>query len=367
MKFFLLLAGLFATILPSPADEIPVWIGTGGPGARGIYRTTLETKSGRLTPCHLAAEIGSPGFLCISPDGKRIYSTCSLDRGSVAAFEISPDGATLNLMNTKPTGDGGAAQVSLDAKGEILFSAQYGGGSVAAFSILKDGRMGERTSLIEHQGSGPNESRQKGPHPHWTGVDPGNRFLCVPDLGADRIFIYQINHDDKTITPHGFGTAVPGGGPRHMKFSADARFAYVVNEMLLSVTVFRYDKTAGTLDAIQTVPTLPAELQEIPGKASEIRIHPSGKFVYAANRGNDSIAVFSVDQETGKLTFVEREAIRGSWPRNFNIDPTGSFLIAAGARSNTLAVFRIDQATGNLIFTGNIVNCPAPICVEFGK
>ena len=349
------------------ADEIPVWIGTGGKGAKGIYRTVLNTENGKLGEVTLAGEIGGAGFICISPDGKHIYSTCSNDGGGVAGFAISADGKSLELINTQASGDGGSAHVSLDATGKTLFSAQYGGGSTVSFPVNDDGSIGERVSLIEHTGSGPNEARQKGPHPHWTGVDPGNKFLFVPDLGADKVVIYKIDHGKHSIANHGFGTAVPGGGPRHMKFSADAKFAYVLNELLMSVTVFHYDEKAGKLDAIQTISTLPDELQEMPNKASEIRIHPSGKFVYAANRGHDSIAVFSVDQGSGKLTFVEREAIRGSWPRNFNIDPSGKWLVAAGRYSNTLSVFEIDPESGGLIFSGNIANCPAPICVEFGK
>ena len=357
---------LCSTIL-SKADETPVWIGATGKDSKGIYRTTINTETGKITKPTLAGEIGSPGFLCLSPDGKRVYSICNVEKGSVAAFNITKDGKTLELINTVSTGDGGAAHVSLDATGKILFSAQYGGGSVAAYAIKSDGSIGPRTALIEHTGSGPNEGRQSKPHPHWTGVDPGNNFLFVPDLGADKVFIYKIDHKNQSITAHGSGIAVPGGGPRHMKFSSEAKFAYVLNEMLLSVTTFQYDKSAGTMNAIQTISTLPKELQEVPCSASEIRVHPSGRFIYTGNRGHDSIAVFSVDQKTGKLTFVEREAIRGSWPRNFNVTPDGKYLIAAGGRSNTLTVFQIDQNTGALIYTGNSINCPGPICVEFGK
>ncbi len=367
MKTFLFTALFLCLTFTSQADDLTIWIGTSGRSSEGIYRTTLNTENGKLTPVSLAAEIGSPGFLCTSPDGKRIYSVCNVDKGSVAAFGISDDGRSLKLINTVPTGDSGAAHISLDATGKILFSAQYGGGSVAAYAINDDGSIGKQTALIEHEGSGPNERRQSKPHPHWTGVDPDNNFLFVPDLGADKIFIYKLDHKNQTITAHGAGTAVPGGGPRHMKFSSDAKFAYVLNEMLLSVTAFQYDKSAGTMNAIQTISTLPKELQEVDCSASEIRVHPSGKFIYTGNRGHDSIAAFSVDQKTGKLTFIEREAIRGSWPRNFNIDPSGKYLIAAGGRSNTLSVFEIDQETGGLVYTGNIVNCPGPICVEFGK
>lgn len=354
----LFLAGVVA------ANEMTVWLGTGGPNALGIYRTTLDPASGKLTPPVLAAEIAAPGFLTLSPEGRFLYSLAGTDGGSVAAFRIG-ENQSLELINTVVTGDGGASHLALDRTGKILFSAQYGGGSVSSYAVNDDGSIGKRTALIEHEGSGPNEDRQKGPHPHWVGTDPDNRFLFVPDLGADKIVIYRIDHEKKSIAPHGHGTAVPGGGPRHMKFSSDAKFAYVLNELLLSVTVFAYDAEGGTLNPIQTIETLAESEQEVPNKASEIRIHPNGKFVYAANRGHDSIAVFSRDAQTGKLTFVELESIRGCWPRNFNIDPSGKWLIAGGRYSNTLSVFLVDDQTGNLIFSGNIENCPSPICIAF--
>lgn len=346
------------------AEDLTIWIGTGGKGAEGIYKTTLNTNTGKLSEPTLAAEIASPGFLAKSPDGKFLYATCGVDKGSLAAYAIGEDDS-LTLLNTKPTGDGGAAHVSVGATGKLLFSAQYGGGSAAAFKIADDGSIGEQTSLVEHSGSGPNESRQKAPHPHWSGVSPDNRFLFIPDLGTDKVEIYKIDHESGSIASHGAGVTVPGGGPRHMKFSKDGSKVYLLNELLMSITVFDYDAEAGTMTAGQTISTLPEGLQEIPNKASEIRVHPSGKFVYAANRGHDSIAAFSIDDSTGELKFVEREAIRGSWPRNFNIDPSGKWLIVAGRYSNTLSVFEIDQETGNLLFTGEIKNTPAPICLEF--
>ena len=350
--------------LPTLALSQTLYIGTGGKNAEGIYTATFDSETGKLTDPTLAAEVGSPGWIAFNSDKTRLYSTSNADKGSVAAFNVNEDG-TLTLINTQPIGDGGAACLCLDNEDKILFSAQYGGGSVAAFPINEDGSIGERTDLKEHTGSGPNESRQKAPHPHWAGVSPDNRFLFIPDLGIDKVMIYEIDHENATLTEHGFGQGVPGGGPRHMKFSPDASKIYLLNELLMSVTVFDYNKEAGTMEAVQTISTLPDDLQEVPNKASEIRVHPTGKFVYAANRGHDSIAVFSVDEATGKLTFVEREAIRGSWPRNFNIDPSGQWLLCGGRYSNTISVFEIDQDTGNLVFSGNIVNCPSPICLEF--
>jgi len=346
------------------AEPVTLFIGTGGKGAEGIYRTTLDTANGKLSDPELAVELGSPGFITLNPDKTRLYAICNIDGGSVAAYKVG-EGGKLTLINHKPIDDGGAAHLCLDNEGKILFTAQYGAGSVAAFPVNEDGSIGDRTSLEKHSGSGPNQDRQKGPHPHSVVVSPDNRFLFVPDLGIDKVMIYEIDHDSAIIKPHGHGTGVPGGGPRHMKFSPDGTKIYLLNEMLLSVTTFDYDAKAGTMKEVQTIETLPDSMKEIPNKAAEIRMHPSGKFVYASNRGHDSITAFAVDVATGELELVDREAIRGSWPRNFNISPDGKWLIAAGRYSNTLSVFEIDQNTGGLKFSGNVVNCPAPICVAY--
>jgi 6-phosphogluconolactonase len=353
------------------AETATVWIGTTTPRSgqsKGIYRATMDLETGVLSKPELAAEMSSPGFVALHPDGTRLYCVCQLpdgQGGGVAAFEISEDKQSLRLLNTQPIGDGSACHLTVDKTGRCLFSAQYGGGSVAVFPLDAEGRIRPRSALMEHEGSGPNEVRQKAPHPHWVGVDPANRFLFVPDLGIDQVVIYRIDFETGQIERHGAGRCPAGAGPRHMKFHPNGKMAYVVNELDLSVTVFRYDAQAGTLDPVQTISTLPEELREVRCSGSEIRVHPSGKFVYAANRGHDTIAAFRVDPNSGELEFIEREPIRGSWPRNFNLDPTGQWLLAAGRNSNTIAIFRVDAEHGGLIFTGKTVNCPTPICVEF--
>lgn len=354
------------------SDTMVVWIGTTRPRggeSKGIYRAEFDSETGNLSKPQLAATVDSPGFVALHPNGKVLYSLArSPDgEGGVASFKISDDRSTLSPLNFQPTGDGGAAHLTVDSQGRCLFSAQYSGGSVAVFPLDSQGKILPRSDLVEHEGSGPNANRQKGPHPHWVGLDPANRFLFVPDLGIDRVVIYEVNWQEGRLRRHGAGVCPPGSGPRHMKFHPNGRFAYVLNELGLTVTVFRYDADQGNLMPIQTISTLPESMREVPTTASEIRIHPSGRFVYTANRGHDSITVFQIQQETGELAFVEHEPVRGSWPRNFNIDPSGRWLLAAGRNSNTIAVFRIDQDTGGLVFAGKTVNCPTPICVEFQK
>jgi len=371
MRFLFFALLCFLLFSPAHAEQVPVWIGMSAPRfgeAEGIYRTTLDMETGALTKPELAAEIGAPGFLAAGPNSKRLYAVCRLSDGEsgVAVFEIADDNKSLRLLNTQPTGDGESCHLAIDPSARCLFTAQYGTGSVCAFPLKDDGTIGTRTAHVRHTGTGPNRARQEGPHPHYVGIDPTNQYIMVPDLGADQIVIYKTDLAGGHIEPHGAGRSPAGAGPRHLKFHPNGKLAYVINELDLSVTAYKYDEKAGTLTEFQTISALPPELREVPSSGSEIRIHPSGKFLYTANRGHDSIAAFKIDQQSGKLTFVEHESIRGCHPRNFNVDPTGKWLIVAGRDSNTLSVFRIDADTGGLVYAGSIVNSPSPICVEFG-
>jgi 6-phosphogluconolactonase len=367
------LANLFvATLLltaTADADQSAVWIGMSEPHhgeSEGIYRATLDTTTGRLTEPKLAAKIGTPEFLALSPNGKQLYAACRLSNGDggVAAFEISGDKQSLRFLNAVPTGGGQSCHVAVDRSGHCLFSAQYGGGNISVLPLAADGKIEPHSAVIRHTGSGPNKQRQEGPHPHFVGTDPENRYLFVPDLGSDQIVIYKLNAEKCSLTPHGAGHTPPGSGPRHLVFHPNGRFAYVVNELGVSVTAFRFDPAAGTLSEIQTIASLPEKDKKLPSTGAELYIHPSGKFLYASTRNDDTITTFAVDPISGKLTFVEREPIRGSHPRSFNLDPGGKWLLAAGRDSNTIAIFRIDQKTGRLIFNDQVVNSPSPICIE---
>lgn len=353
------------SLSPLPAASQHLWIGTGGSNARGIYRAAFDAATGRLSEPVLAAEVDSPGFVALNESRTRLYSLSKEDSGSVVAFTIG-EGQNLSRLNASVTGDGSASHLSLDQTGKMLFSAQYGGGSVSVYRLAADGSIEERTQVVKHEGqTGPNEARQDGPHPHWTGVSPDNRFLLVPDLGLDQIVIYEIDHPAATVRRHGAGLLAPGSGPRHLKFSLDGSRVYCVNELGMTVTVFAWDAAAGTMTELQTIESLPESEWKIETKASEIRVHPSGRFVYAATRGHDSITVFAVDAETGELRFVEREPVRGAYPRNFNLDPSGEWLLAAGRVTNSITIFRIDPESGRLYFQMDGVNAPSPICLEF--
>ncbi len=363
---------------PTLADQLPVWVGTSTPRnglSKGIYRLTFDTDKGTLSKATLAAEVANPGWVTVSPDGKRLYAAGTIHgKPSIVAYKIRDwsGGAdkSLELINSQPIGDGGACHVSVNPTGKFLLSAQYGGGSVAVFPLSADGKIEPRSQLIEHEGgSRVVGNRQNSPHPHWTGFDAQNKFAYVPDLGLDAVVIYRINHEDGTLESEHVAKCPPGGGPRHMKFHPDGKHAFVLNELKLAVTTFEYSASTGALKPLGTVPALTEKqkARESFNSAAEIRVHPGGKYVYSSNRGHDSISTYKVDTTNGSLTRVEVEPVRGGWPRNFNIDPSGKWLLAAGRDSNTLSVFEINQDSGELTYKRNVAFVPSPICVAFGK
>ena len=258
MRFLVFTLSFVLLLGAARAEQVPVWIGMSAPRfgeAEGIYRTTLDTETGALAKPELAAEIGSPGFLAVGPNSKRLYAVCRLPDGEsgVAVFEIADDNKSLRLMNTQPTGDGEACHLAVDPSGRCLFTVQYGTGSVCAFPLKEDGAIGTRTAHVRHTVTGPNRKRQEGPHPHYAATDPTNQFLMVPDLGADQIVIYKTDLAAGRIEPHGAGRSPAGAGPRHLKFHPNGKFAYVLNELDISVTAYAYDEKAGTLTEIQTL------------------------------------------------------------------------------------------------------------------
>ena len=354
------------------AKRVDVWIGTSPrKPSEGIYHCLLDTSSGKLTEPQLAAEISGPGFLALHPDEHHLYAVGKLEGvPSVVSYRIVEHGgkSRLELDNALPIGDGTAAHVAVDATGKMLLTAQYGGGSVAAFSLKADGSLDRATNLIKHEGgSRVVPGRQDAPHAHWVGFSPDNRFAFVPDLGLDKVVIYKVDPQMAQLTFHGYGEVPAGGGPRHMKFHPNGKNIYVLNELALSVTVFDYKPDTGTMIAKQTIPTVAAELleKETFKSASEIRVHPSGKFVYSANRGHDTITAFRVDPTTNELSVIEVEPVRGATPRNFNLDPSGRWLLAAGQDSHTLASFAVNTETGELTYNRSNVTAPSAICVLF--
>ena len=360
-----------------PPASYRVYVGTyTGPNkGKGIYLFDFDTASGALKEVGLVAETASPSFLALAPDERFLYADGEIDNfggggkpaGAVSAFSVDKSNGGLALLNQQASGGAGPCHVSITSDARTVMVANYGGGSVASYPVLPDGKLGEAASVIQHTGKGTDPGRQEGPHAHGIYPAPGDSFVLACDLGLDKVLIYRRNSKTSALTlQNNFGEVPPGGGARHGTFSPDGKFFYVINEMGNTVTAFKWDGGMGTLKPIQTVGTLP---EGFAGKShtAEIFAHPSGKFVYGSNRGHDSIAVFTVDKGTGKLALADVTPIGGKWPRNFNLDPTGQWLIAAGERSDTLTVFKVDPQTGKLTPAGGPVKCPAPACVIFAK
>lgn len=370
LAFTLLLTLLLAPL--AQAETTRLYVGTyTGKESKGIYTLTLDLATGQLSQPRLAAETTSPGFLAVHPSNKFLYAVNEIANfngqktGSVTAFLIDPADGTLTRLNAQPSAGAGPCHISLDKAGKFALVANYGGGSVAVLPIAADGSLQPPTSSIQHTGSSVNPQRQKQPHAHSINLDKRNEYAFAADLGIDKILIYKFDANTGKLTPNDppHATLSPGSGPRHFAFHPDGRFAYANNELTSSVTAFAYDPANGDLNEIHTVSTLP---QAVKGNSTaEIVVHPSGRFLYVSNRGHDSIAILSIDEETGRLTPTGHHPTGGKTPRNFNIDPTGAFLLAANQSSNSLSAFRIDPATGALTPALATVSIPSPVCVRF--
>ena len=361
-----LVSSFFSLCLAKPID---VFFGTGGAGAEGIYHSTFNPANGKFSSVKLAAKIGSPGFLTLHPNGKILYSVGRWETGTGAVGYYINKGE-LKEFTRMTCPDGGGCHIVVHPSGKFLLTAQYGGGSVALFPLDSSGKLGEPTVTEHEGGSKVVERRQQSPHPHWTGFSPDGKYALVPDLGLDQIVIYNVDSSKPAITRHGVGQSVPGGGPRHMRFSTNGKFIYLLNELTLSVTTFEWDAAKGTAKTLTTEPALSEQDKEGEtfNSSAEILVHPNGRFAYSSNRGHDSVTVYRANPKSGKLKVVQVQPVRGAFPRNINLSPNATWLLAAGADSNTVAAHRIDPDTGKLTYQrGSVVNVPSPICILFAK
>jgi 6-phosphogluconolactonase len=357
----------------SAAARMRVYVGTyTGPRSKGIYLLEFDPTSGALTPKGVAAELPSPSFLAIHPTRKFLYAVNEVDSfggkstGSVSSFAIDSKTGMLTPLNRQGSGGAGPCYVLVDPTGKNALVANYGGGSVEVLPIGADGRLGEPSSVVQHRGSSVDKGRQEAPHAHAIDLDASGKLAVAADLGLDKLMLYRFDPERGTLTPNDppFAPVAPGSGPRHFAFHPDGKHAYAINEMASTVTAFDFDASRGAFTQSQTISTRGPGNK--PGNSTaEILVHPSGRFVYGSNRGDDNIAIFSVDPASGKLTLVGNQPTGGRTPRNFGIDPAGRFLIAANQDSGNVVVFRIDQQTGRLGQVGEPVAVPSPVCVKF--
>ncbi|MEX0713682.1 MAG: lactonase family protein, partial [Pirellulales bacterium] len=338
-----------------------LYIGTYTGGAsEGIYTSRLDLADGSLTAPELAAATSNPSFVALHPNRPFLYAVSEISEldgkktGGVSAFSIEAETGRLKLLNQQPSEGSGPCHLVVDASGKAVLVANYGGGSVASLPIGSDGRLAKAASAIRHEGKSVNPQRQEGPHAHSINLDPANKFAFAADLGLDKVLVYRFDAASAKLVPNNPPSAsvADGAGPRHFAFHPSGRWAYVINELASTVTALAYDADRGVLEPTQTISTLPEDYTPA-SYTAEVQVHPSGKFVYGSNRGHDSIAIFSVDADTGRLKSRGQQPTGGKTPRNFSIDPTGSYLLAANQESDNIVVFRIEPASGELEPTGH--------------
>jgi 6-phosphogluconolactonase len=362
---------------PSATGDAFVYFGTytgEKNNGKGVYVSRLDAATGTLTPPELVAETPNPSYLAIHPSHGFLYAANEVrtfgdkESGSVSAFAIDRHTGRLTALNQESSVGRGAVHLIVDKAGRNVLVANYGGGSVAVLPIASDGTLKPASAFVQHTGSGFDPRRQSAPRAHSINLDPANRYAYVPDLGLDKVMVYRFDADRGGLAPNDPPSAAvrPGAGPRHFAFHPDGRFAYVINEIDVTITAFRVDPRRGALSELHTVSTLRlGEAVQTGFSTADVQVHPSGRFLYGSNRGHDTMVVFSIDPKSGTLTYVEHESTQGSGPRAFGIDPAGRYLLAANQRSDSVVVFRIDPDTGHLTATGQTLAVGTPACVKF--
>ena len=367
---------------PSDAQARFVYVGTytfpgtppGGTHqstALGIYVFRMDPSDGGLTPLQIVAA-SNPSFVALDPTRTHLYSVNENDPGGVSAYAINPDG-TLSFLNSAPADGAFTTHISVQPSGHYFFAANYGNlafpGSFPVFRILADGSIGPKTDNFHgaDNGTGPNPARQETAHAHQILTDLDGNHVFGVDLGADKVNVLNLDPGTGLFSPNTvpFAPVASGSGPRHMAFHPDRQHAYVLDELVSSITVFDYDPVRGAFIWKQTISTLPDDFAGS-NSTAEIRVHPSGRFLYNTNRGHNSVTMFAIEPTTGELDVIGWESTRGEWPRGMNIDPSGTYLYIANQNTDSIAVFRIQASNGKLKFS-TLVITPTPVDVEFGS
>jgi 6-phosphogluconolactonase len=279
-----------------------VYFGTyTGPSSAGIYVSRFDPEAGQLSTPELAAATANPSFVAVDPDERHLFAVNEVSEfggehaGAVSAFVIDRATGRLRFLNQVSTGGATPCHLSTDRKGRWLFVSNYGGGSVAVLPILSDGLLGHVSSLVRHEGRGPNPVRQESPHVHAAALDPSG-ILWVADLGIDRVLGYRFDEvrGELDVRPAFVATLAAGSGPRHLQFTHGRNHLYVVEELSLAVTALRVDAGSGAVVPFQTISTVEPGISASPDrKAAGIQLHPSGRFLFTSTRGTNSLAVFS--------------------------------------------------------------------------
>lgn len=356
----------------SPPDESLLYVGTYTENGRtnGIHLVRMDTRLGKLRLVGSVNAGANPSFLAIHPNGRVLYAVNEVDKyngratGAVSAL-IAKDTGALTRRNQQPSEGGGPCFVSVDRSGRVVLVANYDGGTVALLPIEADGSLAPATQVVKHAGKGPNAERQEAAHAHCIVADPSNRFALSADLGADRVFVYRLDVEGKSLHHVEGGDAVmrPGAGPRHIAFHPTLPLVFVTNELDSTVASLRFDPEHGALSPLDVHSTVPAKWSGT-NYPADIHMAPSGRALYVSNRGHNSLAVFTVSA-SGALALEQVGSTEGDWPRNFTLDPTGKWVLVANQKSGSVVVLARDEDTGRLTPTRERIALPSPVCLRF--
>lgn len=344
-----------------------VYIGcyTGGANGRGISVYHIEPSTNAMTLVTIMAPVNSPSFIALDAGKKFLYSGNESGAGSVSAFGVNSQTGALRFLNTVSPG-GSPAHVIVHPGGKHVLVANYGGSSVAVIPIRADGGLSAPSQVITHFGElGSNAGRQEAPHPHMMLPDSTGRFVLVNDLGIDATVVYSFDATAGTLTEVNRVAAAAGSGPRHLAWHPNNRIVYSINELSNTLTTYAWDGNGGMNVIQENVSTLPAGFRGN-STGGEVLVDGAGKFLYASNRGCDSIAIFAIDSLNGQLTIVGWVHTQGRTPRHFNFDPSGNFLHVGNQDSANIVSFKVDKATGMLTPAGQYLSSAGVSCIQFG-
>lgn len=331
-------------------------------GSKGIYVFRFDASTGKVTKLSHTDGVCNPSYLALTQDGKRLYACTESrmkEKGSLSVFEIDSQKGRLHLLGKVPGQGDNPAYVSIDPNQTQVSVANYTGGSYTAYPIQADGLPGSAQFHVQHLGKGTNPARQEAPHVHSAVYSPDGRYIFIQDLGLDKIATTSAATGDEIRQT----ATVPGSGPRHLTFHPNGRFAYLIEELGGCVDVYKYEATNGRLDSLQRIPAHP-DTAKGPFRSADIHVSPDGRFLYASNRAENTIAIFAIDQTTGLLNPLGYTSTMGIEPRNFTLDPTGKWLLVANQESDSIVIFRIDPRTGLLQPTGRTIKVPKPTCLK---
>ncbi|WP_299756444.1 lactonase family protein [uncultured Pontibacter sp.] len=346
-----------------------LYVGTyADPNEESIFLYSLNSKTGELTRVSGFKAGENPSYLTLDASGEYLYAVNETqefevkESGAVSAFAIEDEGDKLRLLNRMPSEGGAPCYIAM--VGNTVLVANYVGGNVAALPVQENGQLGQ-PNVVQHQGSGPNQNRQEGPHAHYIAPSPDGKYSFAVDLGADKVLGYKVENGQLVKnSPDVAYAAAAGSGPRHMVFHPNGKYAFLLHELNSTMTTLAYDAAKGTFSEVQTITTLPSDFKEN-NQPAAVKVSPDGRFLYGSNRGHNSIVVYAIEEGTGKLSLAQHVSTGGDWPRDFSIDPSGNILLIANERSNSITSFKVDKATGKLTATSNTAQVQKPVNIVF--